>query len=214
MAALSAWTTQWSVPDSPSSDLADRLLDIAYDITARTGPAALSLREVQRQAGVSAATAYWHYKGRADLLLAVSRRATAALADALADAVAHPVSAGESDLSAVCLGYMHFARDQEGLFQAVVVNSSIEEIMQPAEAARGAGGLAAFEVLQRAVAGFLGEHATASDAGDTSVHVWAACHGLAMLLIDSPMASLPEEEKERLRRQHVDFVVRSLAERR
>ncbi|MGM1018540.1 MAG: TetR/AcrR family transcriptional regulator [Actinomycetota bacterium] len=198
------------MPDSSPSDLADRLLDIAYEITAATGPAALSLREVQRRAGVSAATAYWHYKGRADLLLAVSRRATAALADALEDAIAHPVIPEASNLSAVCLGYMHFARDHEGLFQAVVLNSSIEEVMQPSIAARGAGGLAASEVLRRAVAEFLGHGATESDAADTAVHVWAACHGLAMLLIDTPMSTLPESEKERLRRQHVDFVLRSL----
>ena len=67
------------MPDSSHSDLADRLLHIAYDITAASGPNALSLREVQRRAGVSAATAYWHYKDRADLLLAVSRRATGSL---------------------------------------------------------------------------------------------------------------------------------------
>lgn len=200
------------MPHSTPPDLADRLLDIAYEITAATGPAALSLREVQRRAGVSAATAYWHYKGRADLLLAVSRRATATLADALEDAIAHPVRPDASDLSAVCLGYMHFARDHEGLFQAVVLNSSIEEVMQPSVAARGAGGLAAFEVLQRAVADFLGDRATDADAGDTSVHVWAACHGLATLLIETPMSTLPESEKERLRRQHVDFVLRSLTQ--
>jgi AcrR family transcriptional regulator len=193
------------------SDLADRLLDIAYDITATSGPTAVSLREVQRRAGVSAATAYWHYKNRSDLLLAVSRRATADLADALVEATAHPLSPEEPDLSAVCLGYMHFARDHTGLFQAVVLNSSLDEIMHPAESAHGTSGLAAFQVLQRAVADFHGGRAATSGTGDVSVHVWAACHGLAMLLIDTPFADFPESEKERLRREHVRFVVNSLS---
>lgn len=201
------------MPDSSRSDLADRLLDIAYDITATSGPTALSLREVQRRAGVSAATAYWHYKDRADLLLAVSRRATAELADVLVSATTHRVFSETSDLSAVCLAYMHFARDHEGLFQAVVLNSSTEELMHPAESARGRSGLAAFEVLQRAVADFDADGGTHSDIGDIPVHVWAACHGLAVLLIDTPMAVLPEGEKEDLRRQHVRFVLNSLSER-
>ena len=86
--------------------------------------------------------------------------------------------------------------------------------MQPSESARGKSGLAAFEVLQRSVAGFQADRGTESGAGDTPVHVWAACHGLAVLLIDTPMAVLPEPEKERLRRQHVHFVLNSLSEHR
>lgn len=199
------------MPDSSSSDLAARLLDIAYEISAASGPSAVSLREVQRRAGVSAATAYWHYKGRADLLLAVSRRATADLADALVEATENRGSSEPSDLFAVCLAYMHFARDRQGLFQAVVLNSSVEEILQPAPAARGTAGLAAFEVLQRAVADF-GPVAAVELGDDIPVHVWASCHGFAVLLIDTPMAQLPEAEKERLRRQHVRFVVSSLSE--
>ena len=201
---------------STPSDLAERLLVIAYDIAAESGPASVSLRDVQRRAGVSAATAYWHYKDRAALLLAVSRRATSALADALTEAIATADDPESSDLAAVCLGYMHFARDHQGLFQAVVLNSSTDEIMHPSDAARGAAGLAAFEVLQRAVADFpRSDDADGVTDGDTvgddpSVHVWASCHGLAALLIDTPMASLPESERESLRRQHVRFILGSL----
>ncbi|WP_159803566.1 TetR/AcrR family transcriptional regulator [Arthrobacter zhaoguopingii] len=199
------------MPESSYSALADRLLTIAYDITATSGPAALSLREVQRRAGVSAATAYWHYKGRADLLLAVSRRATAKLADTLNDAITQPLPSRTSDLAAVCLAYMHFARDHEGLFQAIVMNSSTEELTHPAESARGKAGLAAFEVLQRAVADYTPEAGTGSPIGNAALHVWAACHGLAVLLIDSPMAGWPESDKEQLRLQHVQFVLNSLS---
>lgn len=199
------------MPDSPPPDLAGRLLDIAYDITATSGPAAVSLREVQRRAGVSAATAYWHYKGRADLLLAVSRRATGKLADALVDAFNDPQDDHASDLYAVCLGYLHFARDHEGLFQAVILNSSSEELRRPAEPARGRTGLAAFELLQQAVARFHADRGITSDVYDTSVHVWAACHGMAAILIDTPLAALPPSEKDRLRQQHARFVLSSLS---
>ncbi|MGJ9424135.1 TetR/AcrR family transcriptional regulator [Aeromicrobium sp. CF3.5] len=199
--------------ESLPPDLADRLLEIAYDITAAKGPAAVSLREVQRRAGVSAATAYWHYKDRAHLLLAVSRRATADLANALTDAIKHSESSRTSDLSAVCLGYLHFARDHVGLFQAVVLNSSVEELLQPSQSARGTTGLAAFEVLQHAVSDFRPNGEFELTNSDASIHVWAACHGLAALLIDTPMAVLPEPDKERLRRQHVGFVLDSIAGR-
>ena len=160
---------------------------------------------------MSAATAYWHYKGRADLLLAVSRRATGDLANALLEAIDDPQHAQESDLSSVCLAYLHFARDHEGLFQAVILNSSTDELRQPAETARGRTGLAAFELLQQAVASFQADQGLTSDVYDASVHVWAACHGMAAILIDTPMAALPETEKDRLRDQHARFVLSSLS---
>lgn len=166
------------------------------------------MREVQRRAGVSAATAYWHYKDRAAMLLAVARRGTAELSDALTDAIAE-TPAG-SDLSAVCLGYLHFARDREGVFQAIVMNSSTEELRSPADAARGRSGRAAFEVLELALADYLSGEVDEQVRFEVAVHVWASCHGLAALLIDSPLAALPEDTKERLRHQHAAFVLSSV----
>jgi len=194
----------------PRTDVADRLLDIAYQMTAATGPAALSVRAVQREAGVSAATAYWHFKDRADLLLAVGRRATADLANALDEAIHGPRQGIDSDLAAICLAYMHFAKDHPGLFRAVVWSSSIEELLQPSAAARGRSGLAAFEILQQAVRDAIGDGAGRLSVDDVSIHVWAASHGLAVLLMDSPLADLPEAEQERLRRQHACVVLQSI----
>lgn len=194
---------------NPSThDLADRLLDIAYELTAASGPDSVSVREVQRRAGVSAATGYWHFKNRADLMLAVGRRATADLATALAEASAN-VPAPEDALAAVCLAYLHFARDHPGLFRAVLSSSSTEELQHPHASARGQSGYAAFEILQQAVAGLAPARDGAS-AEDTALHVWAACHGLAAVLLDTPMALIPEADKERLRRQHVAFVLDAL----
>jgi len=165
---------------------------------------------VQREAGVSAATAYWHFKDRADLLLAVGRRATADLADALDEAIHGPRQGTDSDLAAICLAYMHFAKDHPGLFRAVVWSSSIEELLQPSAAARGRSGLAAFEILQQAVRDAIGDGAGGPSVDDVSIHVWAASHGLAVLLMDSPLADLPEAEQERLRRQHACVVLQSI----
>ncbi|MFD7074653.1 TetR/AcrR family transcriptional regulator [Nocardioides sp. NPDC059952] len=195
-----------STPTTP--DVANRVLDIAYELTARSGPDSVSVREVQRQAGVSAATAYWHFKNRADLMLAVSRRATAALADSLGDASENAPSP-QQELTAVCLAYLHFARDHEGLFRAVISNSSADELERPHGSARGRSGYAAFEILQQAVAGVAAAYER-TYADDAALHVWAACHGLAAVLLDTPMAHIPEAEKERLRRQHVAFVVDAL----
>lgn len=159
---------------------------------------------------MSAATAYWHFKDRAGLLLAVGRRATADLANALDDAIRNPHQGIDSDLAAICLAYMHFAQDQPGLFRAVVWSSSMEELLRPSAAARGRSGLAAFEILQQAVREALGEGVGAPSVDDVSIHVWAASHGMAVLLMDSPLADLPEAEQERLRRQHVRVVLRSI----
>lgn len=197
------------MPPHSAHDVAVRLIDVAYDLTAASGPDSVSLREVQRRAGVSAATAYWHFKNRADLMLSVSRRATAELADALSEATNH-AACPEDALPSLCLAYLHFARDHQGLFQVIIANSSVEELQRPHASARGQSGSAAFQVLQQTLAQLAVDRDDRPYHADTALHVWAACHGLAAVLIDTPIAQSAESDKERLRRQHVSFVVDAL----
>src|ERR1700749_484813 len=69
-------------------DLRRALLRAAVTIIEREGPSALSLRAVAREAGVSPAAPYHHFKDKAELLDAVAQEGFARLKTALAEAFA------------------------------------------------------------------------------------------------------------------------------
>ena len=65
-------------------DLRRALLAAALDVIATDGPAALSLRDLARRAGVSHAAPAHHFRDRTGLLTAVAVEGYGMLADALA----------------------------------------------------------------------------------------------------------------------------------
>src|ERR1700689_5204929 len=69
-------------------DLRRALLEAAEKVLERDGPGGLSLRAVAREAGVSPAGPYHHFKDKDELLLAVGRAGLGNLKAALAAAAA------------------------------------------------------------------------------------------------------------------------------
>src|SRR4051812_6811216 len=80
------------VSDAPRSrpyhhgDLRRALVDAALEMVAEHGPAALSLREVARRAGVSHAAPTHHFRNKAGLLTAIAADGYRLLARALEEA--------------------------------------------------------------------------------------------------------------------------------
>ncbi|PWJ51784.1 transcriptional regulator, TetR family [Quadrisphaera granulorum] len=81
------------------AELTDRILDAAQAQLLEVGPAALSLRAVARDVGVTVSGLYRYYAGRDDLLTALLVRAFDDHADAVQDAVegAEPDLSGQDD---------------------------------------------------------------------------------------------------------------------
>lgn len=96
-------------------DLRRALVDAAMHIVEREGLAALSLRAVAREAGVSPAAPYHHFKDKQELMLAVGamgfERLTAVMEKAKARAP-DPKSA----LTAIGVAYVCFARQHPALY--------------------------------------------------------------------------------------------------
>lgn len=179
--------------------LAERLVQEAVDLVRAGGPDAMSLREVQRRAGVSPAAAYRHFRDRDALLLAVAQQSAGLLADHIAaalDAAPSPAggpSAARSRLLLACEAYLDFATGNPGLYRVIFTsNEQIEELTDPSERAQGDAGDGGYNLLVAA----LQDVVTAS--GGTTVHpwdplaVWSCCHGLAMLRLDAALRSLPD----------------------
>jgi AcrR family transcriptional regulator len=96
-------------------DLRRALLDAAERVLEREGVGALSLRAVAREAGVSAAAPYHHFKDKDDLLAAAARagfeKMTAYMRHAAQDA-----PDPRARLNAIGVAYVCFARDNPALY--------------------------------------------------------------------------------------------------
>lgn len=185
-------------------DVREALVAEAVSLTAAGGPDQLSLREVQRRVGVSPAAAYKHYRDRDALLVAVGQRASALLADAIEAAMSQE-SRGEARFRAGCRAYVEFALVNPGLFGSILLTGeSVEQIAHPPAAASGRAGQGPYELLREALAPIC-----AAPAEDAPV-VWAACHGLAVLLLDGPLRQLDARAQDALVERELDLLVAGL----
>jgi AcrR family transcriptional regulator len=192
-----------STPSSAGArkPLADRLVQEAVAIVAADGPDSLSLREVQRRAGVSPAAAYRHFRDRSALLLAIAQQAAGLLADSIAAAIeavpasATDASAARSRLLAACEGYLDFATQNPGLYRAIFwSDEQLDELTTPSERARGEAGEGGYNLLVTTLQDVVtATGGTSLNAWDPLV-IWSACHGLAMLRLEAALRSLPAQQ--------------------
>jgi AcrR family transcriptional regulator len=97
-------------------DLRRALVDAARQLLERDGPNALSLRAVAREAGVSPAAPYHHFKDKSELLDAVAEQGWRMLSEFLARTPA--VSGDLPDrMAEVGLSYVRFAREHPALYR-------------------------------------------------------------------------------------------------
>lgn len=100
-------------------DLRRALIDAARHILETEGPEALSLRAVAREAGVSPAAPYHHFKDKNELLEAVADQGFDELADDLAMAFADGQK-GRETLTRLGAAYAGFALSKRALYRVMV----------------------------------------------------------------------------------------------
>jgi AcrR family transcriptional regulator len=99
-------------------DLSRALVDAARRLLEAEGPSALSLRAVAREAGVSPAAPYHHFKDKGELLEAVAHEGWDLLDAALAKAKA-AASAPREAMSNLGVAYVCFARENPALYRVM-----------------------------------------------------------------------------------------------
>jgi AcrR family transcriptional regulator len=98
-------------------DLRRALVDAARRLLEAEGPTALSLRAVAREAGVSPAAPYHHFKDKAELLDAVAQEGWDILSHLMVEAKAS--TEGLHQLTALGIAYVCFARDNPALYRVM-----------------------------------------------------------------------------------------------
>lgn len=96
-------------------NLHEALVDAAVGILETEGLAKLSLRRIAREAGVSQAAPYSHFKDKSDLLLAVQAQGYVVFADRMRQEAAE--SEGAAYIAGLGRGYIYFALENPALFE-------------------------------------------------------------------------------------------------
>ncbi|MGW8489502.1 TetR/AcrR family transcriptional regulator [Streptomyces sp. NPDC055886] len=159
-------------------DLRRAILAAALDAIAAEGPAALSLRDLARRAGVSHAAPAHHFKDRTGLLTAVAAEGYALFADALA---------GAPDLRERGVAYVRFAATHPAHFQ-VMFQPDLHRADDPDLLAARAR---ATEALRAGVAD-LPPGGRGADDRLAGVAAWSLAHGFATLLLSGNLADAME----------------------
>jgi AcrR family transcriptional regulator len=196
-------------------DLRRVLLAAGVALASAGGPDAVVLREATRRAGVAPNAAYRHFSSRADLLQAVRVAALSRLAAAMevelarVDMNAEAAVLGRASLAAVGLGYLTFARTETGLFRTLFAAGTPWPAPDPAKA--GPGGLDPFQLLGVALDRLVAAGVLPPERRAGAEHLaWSVVHGLAMLIIEGPLAGAAPERLDALGRRVVAMVERGL----
>ncbi|MDR7307296.1 TetR/AcrR family transcriptional regulator [Rhodoferax saidenbachensis] len=177
-------------------DLRRALLDAGIALAREGGPAAVALREATRRAGVAPNAAYRHFASQQVLLQAVRAAALQAVAKSMEDELATlPADLSAADyarasLRAVGTGYLRFAQTEPGLFRTAFAPSDKLIQATPELPTAGPSGRNPYELLCDAVDLLVraGVMPLARRPG-AEILAWSAVHGLAMLVVDGPLAA-------------------------
>ncbi len=160
-------------------NLRQALVEATLSLIEAKGPQGFTLAEAARQAGVSAAAPYRHFRGREELIEEVALRGFEMFADRLEAAFNNGRPSVLSAFMATGRAYLDFARESPGyyiaMFESGVSISGNSELAMVTERAmgvlrRGAEMLAATLPPERR-----------PPAGMVANHVWALSHGVVEL---------------------------------
>ena len=160
-------------------NLREALVDAALDLIAEKGPAGFTFAEAARQAGVSPAAPYRHFRDRDALMADVAKRGFERFEKELATAWDEGRPNLRQAFERVGKAYLGFARDEPAYFSAMFeLGLSISEHRELQEA-----GDRAFAVLRGACEALVAAMPAAKrpPAMMMALHIWSLSHGIASL---------------------------------
>jgi len=155
-------------------DLSRALVDAARRILEAEGAQALSLRAVAREAGVSPAAPYHHFKDKTELLEAVAHGGWEALTEAII-AARRDASDPRDAIANIGVAYVNFARENPALYR-LMYDTTRDRTSMPEHAKQEDSGYGQVQ-LALVAAG-----CDPNDVGELELQTiacWCAVHGLA-----------------------------------
>lgn len=197
-------------------DLRNALVTIGLEMARAGGPNAVILREATRQAGVSPNAAYRHFANQSALLEAVRSACIAQLAGAIEDELKKcrqgrdPQAFARKSLRAVGMGYLGFAMKEPGMFRT---GFSVPPAVHSSDPANTASmGLNPFQLLSLALDRMLESGLLKrKDREGAEYLAWSTVHGLALLVLEGPLHTMPPQMVLTLGERLVVMVERGLS---
>jgi AcrR family transcriptional regulator len=157
-------------------DLSRGLVDAARRMLEAEGPSALSLRAVAREAGVSPAAPYHHFKDKSELLEAVAHEGWEMLDAALARAKAGAPTVRDA-ITELGVAYVCFAREHPALYR-VMYDTARDKAALP-EAMLGQSEDSAYCKVRDTLVEAGADPQAHVDLELATVAAWCSAHGLA-----------------------------------
>ncbi|MBX5158037.1 MULTISPECIES: TetR/AcrR family transcriptional regulator [unclassified Rhizobium] len=155
-------------------NLRPTLLAMARALIEEGGPAALSMREIGRRAGVSAPAAYHYFNSLDAIAASLAEQGFAELSETIDAALDGP----RRHLLAGGIAYVAFARANPGLYR-LMFGESFQAYSKGNEAIR-----ASRARVYRQMKDDLEKRLTPEDVPIAALFLWSLTHGLALLMID------------------------------
>jgi AcrR family transcriptional regulator len=169
-------------------DLSRALIDAARRILEAEGPAALSLRAVAREAGVSPAAPYHHFKDKTELLEAVAHEGWEKMNHEIVEArrtAPTPLDA----LNTIGVAYVNFARDNPALYR-LMYDTARDRTAMPKHAVESDSG---FNQVTQAIVEAGADPLDARELQLATIASWCAVHGLAEMANFKEFQTIKEE---------------------
>jgi AcrR family transcriptional regulator len=155
-------------------DLSRALVQAGRRILEKEGPAGLSLRAVAREAGVSPAAPYHHFKDKCELMAAVAGEGWHELGEAIV-AARGKAPDPRHGLSAIGTAYVVFARNNPALYRLMYDSACDREQMPDHAKAKDSG----WGQVREALIAVGADPADERDLTLATIAAWCAAHGVA-----------------------------------
>ena len=170
-------------------NLREALIDAALGLINKKGPGGFTFADAAREAGVSNAAPYRHFRDRDELVVEVARRGFERFAKVLEKAWNKGRPDTLSALDALGRAYLGFARDDAALYSAMfesgIAPGAGRELKLAADAA--------FDVLKEAAGAVceMTEKEQRPPPMMVALHIWSQAHGIATLFARGDAARRP-----------------------
>ena len=194
-------------------DLRRALISAAREVLREEGTGKLSLRAAARRAGVSHASAYYHFEDKTSLIAAVAVQAFNELGEATDTVYEQGGRSTLEQLKAVASAYVRFALSNPQEFRVMFLPELRSDAVRTEVEQAGRAG---YERTLTLVAELQTEGRVAEgDPEAVAISAWAMMHGLATLMIDGPLYrnARTEEGRELLVSNAVEHLLFGVLER-
>jgi AcrR family transcriptional regulator len=197
-------------PTYHHGDLRNALITAGAKLAEHGGPGAVGVRSAARAVGVTPTAAYRHFANGDDLRQAVKERAFDALAEAMQAEMAEVSASGDpahdalQRTYAIGRAYVRVALAEPGLFRTAFGEAQGDSAARREEDA-------SFLMLRSVVDDLVTTGLLPAERRPMAEFAaWSAVHGLALLILDGPLADLTEEARDAILQRTLDMVARGL----